>query len=91
MDHFPSHQTPSPLRSLTSLKLCLTIPRVFLQTLFLIDDDVLNVLHCQVITEGVEKDVFQLLQGDPLHVKLQETKIRKVSERGTVFSSLSHE
>ena len=60
--------------SLTSLKLCLTVPRVFLQALLLVDDDVLNVLHGQVIAEGVEQDVFQLLQGDPLHVELQEDR-----------------
>lgn len=59
---------------LTSLKLCLTVPGVFLQALFLIDDDVLNVLHGKVVTEGVEQDVFQLLQGDPLHVELQEDR-----------------
>lgn len=58
--------------SLTSFKLCLTVPRVFLQALFLIDDDVLNVLHGQVVAEGIEQDVFQFLQGDPLHVELQE-------------------
>lgn len=63
--------------SLTSLKLCLTVPRVFLQALFLVDDDVLNVLHGQVVTEGVEQDVFQLLQGDPLHVKLQEERDKR--------------
>lgn len=57
--------------SLTSLELCLTVPRVFLQALFLVDDDVLNVLHGEVLAEGVEQDVFQLLQGDPLHVELQ--------------------
>lgn len=59
---------------LTSLKLRLTVPGVFLQALFLVDDDVLNVLHSQVVTEGVEQDVFQLLQGDPLHVELQEDR-----------------
>lgn len=63
--------------SLTSLKLCLTIPGVFLQALFLIDDDVLNVLHGQVIAEGVEQDVFQLLQGDPLHVELQKDRDKR--------------
>lgn len=63
--------------SLTSLKLCLTVPGVFLQALFLIDDDVLNVLHGQVIAEGVEQDVFQLLQGDPLHVELQEDRDKR--------------
>lgn len=65
--------------SLTSLKLCLAVPRVFLQALLLVDDDVLNVLHGQVVAEGVEQDVFQLLQGDPLHVELQEER----DERGT--------
>lgn len=57
---------------LTSLKLCLTVPRVFLQALLLVDDDVLYVLHGQVVAERVEQDVLQLLQGDSLHVKLQE-------------------
>lgn len=57
---------------LTSLKLCLTVPGVLLQALFLIDDDVLDVLHGEVVAEGVEQDVFQLLQRDPLHVKLQQ-------------------
>lgn len=47
--------------SLTSLKLRLTVPGVFLQAFFLVDDDVLNVLHGQVIAESVEEDVFQLL------------------------------
>lgn len=60
--------------SLTSFKLCLTVPRVFLQAFFLIDDDVLYVLHGQVVAEGIEQDVFQLLQGDPLHVELQEDR-----------------
>lgn len=59
---------------LTSLKLCLTVPRVFLQALLFVDDNVLDVLHGQVVAEGVEQDVFQLLQGDPLHVKLQQEK-----------------
>lgn len=57
---------------LTSLKLRLTVPRVLLQALFLIDDDVLDVLHGEVVAEGIEQDVFQLLQGDPLHVELPE-------------------
>lgn len=57
---------------LTSLKLRLTVPRVLLQALFLIDDDVLDVLHGEVVAEGVEQDVFQLLQGDPLHVELPQ-------------------
>lgn len=65
---------------LTSLKLRLTVPGVFLQALFLVDDDVLNVLHSQVVTEGVEQDVFQLLQGDPLHVELQED-----TDEGRIF------
>lgn len=65
---------------LTSLKLCLTVPGVFLQALFLVDDDVLNVLHSQMVTEGVEQDVFQLLQGDPLHVELQED-----TDEGRIF------
>lgn len=60
--------------SLTSFKLCLTVPRVFLQAFFLVDDDVLYVLHGQVVAEGIEQDVFQLLQGDPLHVELQEER-----------------
>lgn len=59
-------------RSLTSLKFRLTVPGVLLQALLLVGDDVLDVLHSQVVTEGVEQDVFQLLQGDPLHVELQE-------------------
>ncbi|PWA24291.1 hypothetical protein CCH79_00020255 [Gambusia affinis] len=63
--------------SLTSLKLRLTVPGVFLQAFFLVDDDVLNVLHGQVIAESVEEDVFQLLQGDLLHVKLQHTRERE--------------
>lgn len=57
--------------TLTSLKLCLTVPRVFVQALLLIDDDVLYVLHRQVVPEGMKKDVFQFLQRNPLHVKLQ--------------------
>lgn len=57
---------------LTSLKLRLTVPGVLLQALFLIDDDVLDVLHGEVVAEGVEQDVFQLLQGDPLHVELPQ-------------------
>lgn len=68
-------------RSLTSLKFRLTVPGVLLQALLLVGDDVLDVLHGQVVTEGVEQDVFQLLQGDPLHVELQE----KTDEEGYFF------
>lgn len=72
--------------ALTSLKLCLTVPRVFLQALFLVDDDVLDVLHGQVVAERVEQDVFQLLQGDSLHVKLQE----EGDERKRFFRKRGH-
>lgn len=57
---------------LTSFELCLTVPGVLLQALLLIDDDVFDVLHCQVVAKGIEQNVFQLLQGDSLHVELQE-------------------
>lgn len=66
---YRSHASASQL---TSFELCLTVPGVLLQALLLIDDDVLDVLHRQVVTEGVEQNVFQLLQGDSLHVELQE-------------------
>lgn len=62
---------PKQSRSLTSFKLHLTVPRVLLQALLLVDDDVLDVLHGQVVSEGVEENVLQLLQGDLLHVELQ--------------------
>lgn len=55
---------------LTSFKLRLTVARVLLEALLLVDDDVLDVLHGQVVTEGVEQDVLELLQRDPLHVEL---------------------
>lgn len=56
---------------LTSFELCLTVSRVLLQALLLVDNDVLDVLHRQVVTKGVKQNVFQLLQGDSLHVELQ--------------------
>lgn len=56
---------------LTSFELCLTVPGVLLQALLLVDDDVLDVLHRQVVAKGVKQNVFQLLQGDPLHVELR--------------------
>lgn len=64
--------------TLTSLKLCLTVPRVLVQALLLIDDDVLDVLHRQVVPESMKKDVFQLLQCYPLHVKLQRQIIQEL-------------
>lgn len=67
-----SYHSHAPASQLTSFELCLTVPGVLLQALLLIDDDVLDVLHRQVVTEGVEQNVFQLLQGDSLHVELQE-------------------
>ena len=76
--------------ALTSLKLCLTVARVFLQALFLVDDDVLDVLHGQMVAEGVEQDVFQLLQGDLLHVELQGRDERRGLKNGQtiLFSHL---
>lgn len=68
----PCYHSHASASQLTSFELCLTVPRVLLQALLLIDDDVLDVLHRQVVTEGVEQNVFQLLQGDSLHVELQE-------------------
>ena len=65
----PSHT--HTLRVLTSLKLHLAVPRVLVEALLLINDDVLDVLHCEVVPEGVEEDVLQLLQRYPLHVKLR--------------------
>lgn len=59
---------------LTSFELCLTVPGALLQALLLVGDDVLDVLHRQVVTKGVKENVFQLLQGDSLHVKLQGDK-----------------
>lgn len=67
-----SYHSRASASQLTSFELCLTVPGVLLQALLLIDDDVLDVLHRQVVTEGVEQNVFQLLQGDSLHVELQE-------------------
>lgn len=73
--HKPLHVCSWRAReALTSLKLCLAVSWIFLQAFFLVDDDVLDVLHGQVVAEGVEQDVFQLLQGDPLHVELQGWK-----------------
>ena len=67
------HLSPQATEStqLTSFKVCLTVSRVLVEALLLVDDDVLDVLHGQVVSEGVEQDVFQLLKGDTLHVKLQ--------------------
>lgn len=56
---------------LTSFELRLTVPRVLLQALLLVDDDVLDVFHRQVVAKGVKENVFQLLQGDSLHVELR--------------------
>lgn len=72
--------------TLTSLKLCLTVPRVLVQALFLIDDDVLNVLHCQVVPEGMKKNVFQLLQCYPLHVKLQRQITQELLNQTQAFT-----
>lgn len=55
----------------TSLKFGLAVSWVLLQALFLCDDDILDVLHGEVVSEGVEQDMFELLQGHLLHVKLQ--------------------
>lgn len=63
-------QVESRSRVPTSLKLGLAVLRRLLQALLLVDDDVLNVLHRQVVPEGVVEDVFQLLQRHPLHVEL---------------------
>lgn len=56
--------------ALTSLILR-AVPRCFVEALLLSDDDVLNVLHCQVVPKGVEQHLLQLIQRQLLHVKLQ--------------------
>lgn len=73
--------------TLTSLKLCLTVSRVLVQALLLIDDDVLDVLHRQVVPEGMKKDVFQLFQCYPLHVKLQ----RQITQKQLLNQTQAHQ
>lgn len=60
---------------LTSLKLRLTVPRVLVQALLFIDDDVLDVLHRQMVSEGMKQNVLEFLQRYSLHVKLQRRGI----------------
>lgn len=66
---------------LTSLILR-AVPWIFIEALFLRDDDVLNVLHRQVVAEGVEQHLLQLIQRQLLHVKLQGRIQRSMQGRG---------
>lgn len=63
----------------TSLIFGLAVSWVLLQALFLCDDNILDVLHGEMVSEGVEQDVFELLQGHLLHVKLQGGNTRGLS------------
>lgn len=63
----------------TSLKFGLAVSWVLLQALFLCDDNILDVLHSKMVSEGVEQDMFELLQGHLLHVKLQGGNTRGLS------------
>lgn len=73
-----------------TFKLRLAVARVLVQALLLVDDDVLNVLHGEVVTEGMVQDVLQLLQRYPLHVKLWETAQLPLRAQGSKESRQCH-
>lgn len=66
---------------LTSLVLR-AVPWIFVEALLLRDDDVLYVLHRQVVAEGVKQHLLQLIQRQLLHVKLQGWRQRSTRRHG---------